>query len=115
MTTQPAQPEEESFRVDLISLNQARNLPALKRTGRGDQRPDPATLHRWCRDGVRGADGSRVRLESVRVGGKRMTTSIAVERFITRLNRGGPAPLAEADAVKIAHEQSEAELNAAGI
>jgi len=44
-----------------------------------------------------------------------MTTRSAVARFVADLNRTGPAPIAEADAVRLAHVRAEAELDAAGI
>jgi hypothetical protein len=108
-------PAAVSSGEELISLNQVRNLPALRRAGRGDRRADPATIHRWCRDGVLTRDHRRVRLESIRLGGKRMTTRSAVARFLADLNRTGPAPIAEVDAVRLAHLRAEAELDTAGI
>jgi hypothetical protein len=54
-------------------------------------------------------------LETVPLGGKRMTTRAAVGRFIAALNATGSAPLREADAIRLAHEHAAAELDAAGI
>lgn len=58
---------------DSISLAKATRLFASP--------PHIATLHRWTTQGVRG-----VRLQTWIVGGKRVTTPAAVERFLTALN-----------------------------
>ena len=101
--------------LELMPLNAARNLPALKQAGRGGRRPDPATLHRWSTVGVK-VGGQRIKLETVRIGGgPRQTNGAAVSRFVMRLNQAGPAPIREADAPRVAHEHAEAELAAAGI
>jgi hypothetical protein len=44
----------------------------------------PSTVFRWILDGVRLPDGSRVRLEAVRCGGRWLTSGPAIERFIAR-------------------------------
>ena len=62
-------------------------------------RPAGSTMCRWCIKGVKG-----VRLESLRIGGKRMTSGPAVKRFLAALNAEIPTP-AEADS----------ELSAAGL
>lgn len=49
-------------------------------------RPDGYTadaLRRWVTAGVTGADGERVKLEAVRLGGRWLTTRGAVGRFLT--------------------------------
>jgi Protein of unknown function (DUF1580) len=45
-----------------------------------------ASVLRWLTRGVRGRDGTRVRLEGVRVGGRWKSTWPAAERFLARLN-----------------------------
>jgi hypothetical protein len=42
----------------------------------------PSTVYRWIADGVQAPDGSRVRLEAVRLGGRWLTSTQAIERFI---------------------------------
>ena len=68
-------------------------------------RPHVATLHRWAsRRGVRGG----IRLETYLVGGIRMTTPAAIERFLRRLN--GDAPLVDQiDAEDVARRGREAD------
>jgi hypothetical protein len=44
----------------------------------------PSTVFRWMLNGVRLPDGSRVRLEAVRLGGRWLTSAPAIERFIAR-------------------------------
>ena len=58
-------------------------LPLLERTL--GHRPSPATVWRWCHKGVK-ANGERVRLRSVRIGGKVYATVEDVQRFITAQN-----------------------------
>jgi hypothetical protein len=58
---------------DMVSLTEAaKTLPS---------RPDQSTLWRWRNRGVRG-----VRLETVLVGGRRMTSRQALNRFFAAVN-----------------------------
>jgi hypothetical protein len=43
---------------------------------------NPSTIFRWITTGVRLQDGSRLRLEARRVGGRWLTSREAVQRFI---------------------------------
>jgi hypothetical protein len=52
---------------------------------RGGKSLHYSTLIRWILKGVRGTDGSFVRLEAVRCGSKWCTTRAAAQRFIERL------------------------------
>jgi len=75
-----------------ISLGQAaRRLPSYR-----ESRPvSPSTLWRWISRGVLLADGSHVRLEAVRLGGRWLTSIPALERFTqaqTPAVEAGPAP-----------------------
>src|SRR5262245_50867931 len=45
----------------------------------------PSTVFRWVTTGVRGPDGSRVRLDGARVGGRWMTSVEALDRFARAL------------------------------
>src|SRR5262245_56351012 len=64
-----------------LSLSQAaRRFPPFR-----ENKPvAPSTVFRWIASGVRLPDGSRVRLEAVRLGGRWLTSSPAIERFIAR-------------------------------
>jgi hypothetical protein len=63
---------------EAVSLNEARNLPALKRNGKGVNLP---SIYRWTSEGIRG-----VKLETVQIGGSRCTTAGAAMRFIRALS-----------------------------
>ena len=45
----------------------------------------PRTPRRWWLDGVRGADGSRVYLEVIRIGRTPCTSEAALKRFFAKL------------------------------
>ncbi len=67
----------------LISFAQAaKQLP-----GRNGKRTHVSTLHRWAQKGIRGN-----RLEAVRVGGRWLTSSEAVQRFANKLTEDMIAP-----------------------
>jgi Protein of unknown function (DUF1580) len=62
-----------------LSLAQAaRRFPSF----REDKPVAPSTVFRWVFDGVRLPDGSRVRLEAVRLGGHWLTSREAIQRFM---------------------------------
>lgn len=67
----------------LISYAQAAKIVPPSRQGRP---VSPATLSRWAKNGVRGSDGTIVRLESIRLGGRSLTTVEALARFSERLS-----------------------------
>ena len=58
--------------------------------------PSLATVWRWMREGVPGADGKRIRLASYKVAGRRYVTRDAVEKFILASNSGNDAGLNDA-------------------
>jgi len=67
----------------VLSLNQAAKA--------APGRPHLATIWRWAQRGVKG-----VKLETIVVGGRRFTSSEAIERFIARTTaaaNGEPAPI----------------------
>jgi hypothetical protein len=74
----------------VIDLNAETTFPlglAARRLPRG-RRGRPvhfSTLYRWVTAGVRLPDGSVVRLEAVRLGGKWVTSAEALQRFAERL------------------------------
>jgi len=81
----------------LVNLTQAaRMIPGRS----GDKPLHRSTLHRWMTKGAKTADGRVVRLESVRVGGQRMTTQEALRRFLDAMSGAGravPAPVEQAE------------------
>jgi Protein of unknown function (DUF1580) len=40
-----------------------------------------SAIFRWISDGIKGPDGTRIRLEAARVGGRWLTSVAALERF----------------------------------
>lgn len=67
---------------NVLSLSgAARSVPAVDR----GKRPNPSTVFRWIREGVRVASGERVHLESARIGSRLVTSAEALERFFARL------------------------------
>jgi hypothetical protein len=90
-----------------ITLPEAARLPQLQYNGRG---PNLATVWRWSDRGVRG-----VKLETWMVGGRKVTTPAAVDRFLAALS--APAAVAPPPPAKTvsAHRRAELELRAAGI
>lgn len=97
-----------------ISLAEAtRYLPK----GRGGKKLHVTTLHRWCSIGVQASDGSRVILETIRIGGARCTSIEAIQRFCERLTGNHDALVAPRTTTKRrrASERAERELARAGI
>ncbi len=67
---------------EMISLGTAaRMFPGA----RGAERVNPSTVYRWAYKGVQ-TPGGLVRLESLRVGSRVLTTKQAVERFVAALS-----------------------------
>lgn len=92
---------------DLIELSDVpAMLPKASRKG-GRHR---CTVGRWVRQGVRG-----VKLETVPIGGRDVTSKQAVRRFLDRVAAArGRAPAALAAAEENALDCTNAELAAAG-
>jgi len=71
----------------LLSFSQAAGrLPSFRKSSKTG-RPAPITpscIFRWVVTGVKLADGSLLRLEAVRVGGRWLTSAEALERFAAR-------------------------------
>lgn len=62
----------------LLSLSQAaRRLPP----GRGGRPMHMSGILRWVLEGAKAPDGSRVRLEAMRLGGRWLTSVEALQRF----------------------------------
>ena len=74
---------------DTLTLAEAcRVLPR----GRRGARPHLSTLIRWIIDGSVARDGRRVRLSAVRVGGKWITSRVALREFSEALTQTGESP-----------------------
>lgn len=70
-----------------------------------------ATAWRWA---LKGVGKPRVKLESEKVGGQRFTTASAIARFLAALNQREAGGTTAAPRFA-AHQQSEKELDSAGI
>lgn len=51
-----------------------------------------STIHRWVSPGIVTKGGERVRLQAVRLGGRRVTSREALQKFLSRLNEPGTVP-----------------------
>jgi hypothetical protein len=72
-----------SIRERLLGLGAAARLFPPMRAGKS---VSPITLWRWSRNGARRRDGRVVRLETLRVGARTVTSVEAIERFVGALN-----------------------------
>lgn len=72
-------PVERLLRESPIGLTQAANLCGTFRDGKVTH---PATLTRWATKGVRLPDGRVLRLETMRLNGRLLTSRPALVRFI---------------------------------
>jgi hypothetical protein len=71
--------------VSEITSGHGRNLNQAARLFppyREERRVNASTIFRWIVEGVRRPDGTRLRLEGARVGGRWLTSTHAIERFI---------------------------------
>jgi hypothetical protein len=99
----------------LISLSQAAQLIP----GRGNRKVSPNTVWRWTRDGCRAPDGTTVKLESLRIGGRFCTSREAVARFVAATT--GPVEVPPAAPIRTpaqrnrGSERAARKLAAAGI
>lgn len=92
----------------VLSLKEAaRRLP---RQANG-KKVHVSTLHRWCSRGLKG-----VRLESLKLGGRLVTSVEALQRFAERCSTAEPEQrVSPQKQHQQAYEQAEAELEDAGI
>jgi hypothetical protein len=67
--------------VSFAAAAQSAGLPGA----RGGPHVNGSTLFRWATKGAPAANGTRVRLEAVRIGGRWATSVAAVHRFVERL------------------------------
>lgn len=93
----------------------ARKVPAF----RGEGRANPTTIWRWIVTGCKSPDGSIVKLEAARLGGRWLTSSAALARFLDALTPStdpapSPARSRKPAARKRAIEAAHKKLAAAG-
>jgi len=73
----------------------ARKVPAY----RGDGQANPSTIWRWIVAGAKARDGTILRLESARIGGRWMTSAAAAARFFAGLTPL-PGPLSAPEPIR---------------
>ena len=100
----------------LIPLAKATRLVPPARRGK---RTHLSTLLRWILTGATAPDGSRVRLDAVRLGGRWMTTLGSLQRFAAaltpRVGDEAPASARSPSARTRASERAAAELTRKGV
>ncbi|WP_020476585.1 DUF1580 domain-containing protein [Zavarzinella formosa] len=74
--------------------------------------PHISTCVRWA---LRGVGSPRIRLETMKIGGRRFTTKAAIARFITRLSTGGAVETVETAGRTRAFYEAERGLDEEGI
>lgn len=98
------------LREDAVSLTDARKNLIPKFTGKPVSAP---TIYRWVAKGLRVRDGSRVKLEAIRIGREFITTKQAVHRFLGELTaRAGGDRKADVEAM---NAETEHRLRAKGL
>jgi hypothetical protein len=97
----------------ILSLRDAAKLIPPARQGR------PVSfqcLLRWVLDGARGPDGQLVKLEGLRLGGRWLTSSQAIQRFAEALTPHADNPSSRTPRQRqCAAERAEKELQSMGI
>jgi hypothetical protein len=91
---------------------------ALVPPARRGRKTHISTLLRWITSGAKAPDGSPVKLEAVRLGGRWMTSREALQRFAEKLTPGCDRAAPERRSPSRRHRASEraaAELKAAGV
>jgi len=97
---------------EFVTLSQARRDRQLRIDGRDR---DLSWCYRATGEGVRGADGTRVILESTTQSGLKVTTPSAITRFVYYQIHGSTKPTASpADSAR-AHVRAERSLAGAGL
>src|SRR5262249_34736572 len=100
----------------LIGVAEASRFMGVYRSGRPG---DPTTRTRWCLDGIKLPDGTRLRLDHIRVSDRVMTTKAALLRFLAA--QQDPASIGSAARPRSpaersrAHAKADAALTAAGV
>lgn len=93
-----------------LSLTQA---AALLSTWRGGLPMDRSTLSRWISSGIKASNGTSIRLEAIKLGGRWLTTVEALRRFAAALTPGSgdaiPLPRGHTERQR-ASERAAAEL-----
>jgi hypothetical protein len=98
-----------------LPLATAAKLIPPARTGK---RCHLSTILRWVLSGAKAPDGTLVKLEALRLGGRWVTSREALQRFAERLTPtvdGSPAPTRTPARRQRAHERAAAELDRLGV
>lgn len=107
--------QESILTENVISLHDGCKLVPSSRSGK---KLNIATMWRWINDGVLALDGSRVKLQAIRLGGRWLTSHEAIERFSAALTGdtgNAPAPIRTPAARSRAAEVARKKLEAIGI
>jgi hypothetical protein len=103
-----------AFRIDL-STQTTFPLSDLRKhvpPRRGGKPLNIATGFRWAKDGARAADGTRVRLPIIQIGGTKCTSLEALQWFCDQLTGGGgTAPIASRTSAARRREIEKANLD----
>jgi hypothetical protein len=100
--------------LDSESVLPLADVPAVVPPGRNGRRPHVSVIYRWVQRGLRG-----IRLEAVQVGGHRVTSREALNRFFAALSdraglaQGNPAIRSPARRDR-EYDRAVANLDAAG-
>lgn len=101
------------FDETILSLHDATQLIPSNCAGK---RINFSTVWRWALKGIIAQDGTRVRLEIVKCGGRRLTSKEALERFVTALTTTSRQPELRMPAARIrANEAAQKKLARLGI
>jgi hypothetical protein len=110
-----ASPSRLLYETLIALCEAARRLPP----GRGGRPVSFSCVLRWITHGIPGADGQRVKLEAIRVGGRWLTSEEALARWAERLtprldSEPAPAPRTPAQRRR-ASERAGKNLGSLGI
>lgn len=97
----------------MIDLDREKPLTLAQAAKLFPNRPNSATVWRWCTKGARG-----IKLDSSTIGGRLYTSEAAIQRFIesrTRKTTGPVIPMRTPEQRKRAYEKAMERLEAAGI
>ena len=106
------------FSIDLVAQNvfPLGDLPKHAPKRRGNKTLNKSTGFRWAKDGRKAADGSIVKLPTIRVAGSLCTSTEAFQAWCERLSVGGgePASPRTTSARRRAVEAADRELEKLG-
>lgn len=98
----------------MIDIEHEHLLTIKQITEKVPSRPHPGTIWRWYKKGLRGG----IKLETILIGGRRMTSREALQRFAQRTTTqadGVPPPSRTAKQRQRAKDEADKVLKKAGI